>query len=351
MKFRKLGTTDLDLPLLSMGGLPKDPAERDRMASICLDQGVNHFDTADAQRGGEQNLGEALKGRRHEALINTSFDLRPGNSRSRADDEVRAPQTTRERIYASLEASLTALGTEYVDLYHIHHREPGIAPEEILEPMNDLVKEGKIRHIGESTYSSWRHAQTNAVAQFNGWTEMSYMQTYYSVLRRHVELESLPYCTENDVSMMVYHPLAYGFLTGKYGRGTPPLPEYTGTNPNRNLQFFKQDERSQDILEELTTYAAEHGYSIVQLSYAWLFAHRAVSTVITGADNADELVHNIKSVEWEMTPEERDEIDAISLWDGTSEEVEEPGDFRREYADGEFGRGFVTLGGRMEPQR
>lgn len=350
MKYRKLGSSDLDLPVMGMGQLPKDPAERDRMIRQCLDLGVNFFDTADASRGSEESLGEGLQGLRKDVTIATSFDLRPGNSRSNADAPLRAPQTPRERIFESLETSLKKLQTDYVDLYHIHHREPGVAPEEILEPLNDLVKQGKVRHIGCNGYASWRLAQTNELAKSHDWARMQYIEDYYAPTRRHVELEVLPYCTENQVSMLVYHGLDYDFLTGKYGRGTPPLPEPTGVNPSRNLQYKLQDERSLNVLDELTEYAQDKGYSIIQLTYAWLLAHPAVM-VMTGADNVEQLQHNVKAVDWDMTMEERDEIDRIAMWDGTSEEVEEPGDFRREYADGKFGRGFVTLAGRMPPQR
>jgi aryl-alcohol dehydrogenase-like predicted oxidoreductase len=350
MKYRKLGSSDLDLPIMGMGGLPKEPAERDRMIRQCLDLGINFFDTADAARGAEESLGEGIKDIRKDVLIATSFDLRPGNSRSNADAPLRPPQTPRERIFGSVETSLKKLQTDYVDLYHIHHREPGVAPEEILEPLDDLVKQGKVRYIGCNTYASWQLAQTNEVARSKGWKRMDYIEDYYAVTRRHVELEVLPYCTLNQVSMLVYHGLDYDFLTGKYGRGTPPLPEPTGVNPSRNLQFKLQDERSLNILDELTEYAQDKGYSIVQLAYAWLLAHPAV-VVMTGADNPEQLLHNVKSVDWDMTMEERDEIDRIAMWDGTSEDVEEPGDFRREYADGKFGRGFVTLAGRMPPQR
>ena len=145
MNYRKLGSTDLDLPVLGAGsGISriKDAAERDRMVGQCLDLGINFFDTADAYAGGEESLGEALKGRRQQAIINTSFDLRPGNSRSLANAPLRPPQTPRERIFSSVETSLKKLQTDYVDLYHIHHREPGVPPEVILEPLNDLVKQG-----------------------------------------------------------------------------------------------------------------------------------------------------------------------------------------------------------------
>ena len=350
MKYRKLGTTDLEIPVMGMGGLSKDPAERDRMVRTCLDLGINFLDTADASRGGEENLGEALKGIRKDVTIATSFDLRPGNSRSNVDAPLRAPQTHRERIFSSLETSLTKLQTDYVDMYHIHHREPGVAPEEILEPLNDLVRQGKVRYIGENTYAAWRHAQTNEVAKRHGWAEMVYLENYYAVTRRHAELELVPYCTENHVTMLVYHGLDYDFLTGQYGRGAPPLPEPTGINPGRNLQYRMQDPRAQAILEELTEYAEDHGYSIIQLAYAWLIAHPAVC-VMTGAETPEQLLHSVKAVDWEMTGEERDEIDAIAMWDGTAEEVEEPGDIRREYADGKFGRGFITLAGRMAPLR
>ena len=322
MRYRKLGSTDLDIPVMCMGGLPRDTGERDRLVRQCMDLGINVFDTADASRGGEENLGEAVKDIRKDVIIATSFDLRPGT-----------PDPTRMRRYAhrrrtgsgfsaaSKPASKSCRLTTWTSITFT--TVSPVAPEEILEPLNDLVKQGKARYIGENTYSAWRHAQTNCVAQANGWAEMVYLENYYAVTRRHPELELLPFCTENNVTMLVYHGLDYDFLTGQYGRGAPPLPEPTGVNPGRNLQYRMQDPRSLEILEELTEYGQDHGYSIIQLAYAWLLAHPAVC-VMTGAENTQQLLHNVKAVDWEMTKDERDEIDKIAMWDGTSEEVEEP---------------------------
>ncbi len=353
MEHRKLGSSDLELPVLGAGSgfsRIKDASERDRMVGLCLELGIKFFDTADAYLGGEEALGEALKGRRHQALINTSFDLRPGNSRSQADAPLRAPQTPRERIFSSVEISLKKLQTDYIDLYHIHHREPGVHPEVILEPLNDLVKQGKVRYIGEGNYAAWQHALTNAAARHHGWAEMQYIQSYYSVARRHAEMETLPYCTSDHVSMFATSALAYGFLSGRYSRGTP-VPEEGGVNPGRQLEYFMQSERHVNMLEELTEYAQDHGYTIGQLAYAWVLAHPAVSMAIVGESSEEALRSTVKALDWKMTREERDEIDRIALWDGTGDEVEEPGDHRREYSNGKFGRGFWTIEGRQPPQR
>src|SRR5262249_24387011 len=151
-----------------------------------------------------------------------------------------------------------------------------VPPEAVIEPLNDLVKQGKVRYVGCNTYASWQLAQSNEVARSNGWARMDYIEDYYALTRRHVELEVLPYCTLNQVSMLVYHGLDYEFLTRKYGRGLPPPELPTGVNPNLNLLYKLLDERWLDVLGELTEYAQEKGYSIVQLAYAWLLAHPAV---------------------------------------------------------------------------
>jgi aryl-alcohol dehydrogenase-like predicted oxidoreductase len=218
----------------------------------------------------------------------------------------------------SIERSLRKLRTDHVDLYQQHHPEPDIPPEAILEPLNELVEQGKVRFIGECNFSSWRHAQTNALAAQRGWPRMVSVQGYYNLLRRHVELEVLPFCTANDIGFIPYRPLADGWLTGKYAEGTS-----SPTRPRAAL--LQRDEQRREVLESLSTFARERGRSMVDLSFAWLLAHPAVSSVIAGISNVEQASANAAAAAWEMTREERDAVDAIVAWDGTGEEVEEPG--------------------------
>jgi aryl-alcohol dehydrogenase-like predicted oxidoreductase len=315
MLYRKLGSSDPDVSVIGLGAIGfgsriTEPTASARIIHTCLDLGVNFIDAADAYGEGkcEAHIGEALRGRRKEAIIATKFKL-----------SSRQGQSVAERIASSIEASLKKLQTDYVDLYQIHHLEPDVPHEEILGPLNDLVQLGKVRYIGQCNYSAWRHAQSNAVSERKGWAAMVSAQSYYNVLRRHVELELLPFCTENNVGFIPYRPLAWGWLSGKYRPGAA-VPE-----ARSRIEPLQNNERARAVLEELTIFARERGRSVLELAFAWLLAHPAVSTVIAGATTIEQVAANAGAADWQMSLEERDAVDAIAAWDGSGEEVEEPG--------------------------
>lgn len=323
MRYSNLGSSDLRVSVIGMGAINfaneeriTDVAESARIIRHGLDVGINFIDTADAYGHGqsEVHVGEALRGRRDEAIIATKFKL--SNFR---DGDPWPGATVRQRIINSIDRSLAKLQTDHVDLYQIHHPEPLIGHDEILEPLNELVTQGKVRYIGESNYSAWRHAQANAVADRNGWAPFVSVQGYYNLLRRHVELEVLPFCTANNVGFIPYRPLADGWLTGKYSAD----PEASATRPR--AAALQRDQRRREVIGELTAFAAARGRTMLDLSFAWLLAHPAVSSVIAGVSNEAQTEANAAAADWEMTRDERDAIDAIVAWDGTDEEVEEPG--------------------------
>jgi aryl-alcohol dehydrogenase-like predicted oxidoreductase len=322
VKYRMLGSSQLQVSVVGLGAINFGDPKRlgDHQASVAvihraLDEGVNFIDTADQYAHGESEtcVGKALAGRRRDAIIATKFKL---SDVSRGD--TREGETVRERIMRSVDASLRRLGTDYIDLYQIHHPEPDVPHEEILEPLSELVAQGKVRYIGESNYAAWRHAQSDAVSARHGWPTMVSCQGLYHLLRRHVELELLPFCTANSVGFLPYRPLAGGWLTGKYQAGSP-------VQSTRRVDAFSGDERSRQITAGLEAYAAAHGRTMLELSFGWLLAHPAVSSVIAGAMSPEQISANARAGSWELTLEERDEIDAIAAWDGTGKEVEEPG--------------------------
>ncbi len=324
MRYRNLGSSDLRVSVIGIGAINfaneeriTDIAESGRIINHALDLGINFIDTADAYGHGqsEVHVGEALRGRRDQAIIATKFKL--SNFR---DGDPWPGATVRQRIINSVDRSLAKLQTDHIDLYQIHHPEPLIAHDEILEPLNELVMQGKVRYIGESNYSAWRHAQANAVAERHGWAPFVSVQGYYNLLRRHVELEVLPFCTANNVGFIPYRPLADGWLSGKYSADA----EQASTTRPRAVALQAQ-QRRREVLTELTAFAAERGRSMLDLAFAWLLAHPAVGSVIAGVSNVAQTEANAAASGWEMTRVERDAIDAIVAWDGTSEEVEEPG--------------------------
>ncbi len=318
MEYRKLGSSDLDVSVIGLGTnnfgnadrIP-DPADSAKVIHACLDAGVNFIDTAPSYSNGtsEEHIGHGLKGRRQEAIVATKFQI-----------SKREGQSVRDRIKESTDLSLKRLQTDYVDLMQIHFPDPDVSQEEILEPMNGLVHQGKVRFIGECYYASWRHAQADAVSERNGWAKFVSAQSYYNLLRRQLELELLPFCTDNNIGFLPYFPLAGGWLTGKYS-GVSEVP----STARRMVGQLQGDEAARATLGKLDAFANERGHSMVELAFAWMLARPAVSSVIAGSMNDDQVAANAKAGEWHLSAEERAAVDDIAAWDGSGEEVESYG--------------------------
>jgi aryl-alcohol dehydrogenase-like predicted oxidoreductase len=323
MRYRRVGSSDLEASVIGLGainfGNPKrvpDAATSVRVIQAALDAGITFIDTAEAYSEGEseRHVGQALRGRRDGAIVASKFKL----SEYPAGDR-RSGRSVRDRIMISVEDSLRRLETDHIDLYQIHHPEPSIPHEEILEPLDELVRAGKVRYIGECNYAAWRHAQSDAVSAARGWPKMVSAQAYYNVLRRQVEPELLPFCTANDIGFIPYRPLATGFLTGKYRPGDPPRPG------RKSLAKLAEDPQARFVLDGLTSFAESRGHTLTELAFAWLLAHPALCSVIAGAMTEEQVRMNAAASDWEMTMAERDAVDEIARWDGSGEEVEEPG--------------------------
>lgn len=315
MQYRKLGSSGLDVSVIGLGtnnfGNPAripDPAVSKGVIDACIAAGINFIDTSDMYGEGhsEEHIGEAVKGKRNEVLLATKFNFRSLDG-----------QTAKQRIEASLETSLRKLQTDYVDLYQVHFPNPDLTNEEVMDALNDQVKDGKVRYVGECNYASWRNAQANDVAANNGWAQFVSSQNYYNLFRRQVELELLPYCTASNIGFLPYFPLAGGWLTGKYQSGT----EVAGS-ARRMVGQLQGDDLAKQRLAALEGWAKAHGHSVLDLAFAWLIAHPAVSSVIAGAMTPAQVAGNAAAGDWALTPEERDEVDALVEWDGTGEDIE-----------------------------
>jgi aryl-alcohol dehydrogenase-like predicted oxidoreductase len=315
MQYRKLGSSDLNVSVIGLGtnnfGNPQRITDHAASAAVinkCLDLGINFIDTADMYGGGqsEVHIGEALKSRRKEAILATKFNI------AKLEGE-----SIKDRINRKIDESLTALQTDYIDLYQIHFPGNDVPQEEILGTLNDVVASGKVRFIGECNYSGWRHAHADAVSEKNGWSRMVSSQNYYNVFRRQVELELLPFCQAQNVGFLPYFPLAGGWLTGKYKANDTP-----GESARRMVGQLQGDDAARATLDKLDAYAAEKGHTILELAFSWLLAHPAVSSVIAGAMTPEQVESNSTAGDWVLTDEERDAIDAIAGWDGSNEEIE-----------------------------
>jgi aryl-alcohol dehydrogenase-like predicted oxidoreductase len=317
MEYRQLGNSDLQVSMFGLGGNTFGPPRLEEEMSIrcvhhALDLGVNFVDTADMYGQGQSEvfLGKALKGKRHQMQIATKFNLR------NLDGE-----TARDRIMRKCEESLTKLQTDHIDLYQVHFPNPSVSAEELLDALAALVKAGKVRYIGEVNFSSWRHVQTTEAARRLGLPEMVSTQNHYNLLLRQVEQEVLPMCAAYKVGFLPNQALAGGFLTDKYAKGEPPPPGSRGAAGSPMVRHTRTQENDEKQ-DQLKRWAHANGHTMGELAFAWLLSHAEVSSVLAGVSSPDQVEANVRAISWTLTPEEKDEVDAICVGSDFIDRVE-----------------------------
>ena len=318
MDFRQLGRSGLAVPVLSYGtgtfggrgdlfrawGTTEVDEAR-RLVDICLEAGVNMFDTADAYSSGrsEEILGEAIQGRRDQVIIATKAFFRMG---SHSNDG----GTSRHHLIAACEASLRRLATDYIDLYQMHAFDALSPVEETLRALDDLITAGKVRYIGASNFSGWHLMKSLSASERYGWARYVSHQVYYSLIGREYEWELMPLGLDQGIGALIWSPLGWGRLTGKVRRNRP-LPEGRLADTARYGPPV-QDEllyKTVDILDELSR---ETGKSIPQLALNWLLQRPSVTSVIIGARNEEQLRDNLGAAGWNLTPEQVARLDAAT---------------------------------------
>ncbi len=308
MQYRHLGRSGLQVSTIGLGtnrfGGKVDQAGVNAIIDAAIDQGINLIDTADVYTEGnsERTLGEALKGKWHKVILATKGFNATGDG---PNDQ----GASRYHLIAAVEASLRRLQSDHIDLYQLHRYDDATPIEETLRALDDLVRSGKVRYIGASNYMAWQLARANLLAEFNHWTPFVSLQNHYHMFERELEREVLPYCTAHVVGILPYFPLAGGFLTGKYRRGAP-APAGSRGESSPYVQAYMTD-ANYDKLEKLEAWAAAREHTIGDLAHAWLLAHPAVSSVISGATRADQLQANAKSADWALSAAELAEVNAI----------------------------------------
>jgi aryl-alcohol dehydrogenase-like predicted oxidoreductase len=319
MEYRLLGGSGLKVPALSFGtgtfgGATEffkawgstEIAEARRLVDICLEAGVNLFDTADIYSDGrsEEVLGKALESRRDRALISTKTTFRLGDGPNDVG-------SSRYHLRQALEASLRRLGTDYVDIYHLHGFDALTPIEEVQETLNTFVREGKVRYIAASNFSGWHLMKSLAVAERYGWTRFVAHQVYYSLLAREYEWELMPLGLDQKVGALIWSPLGWGRLTGKLRRGQP-LPEVSRLHKTANMGPQVTDEHLYTVVDALDSAAAETGKSVPQIALNWLLQRPTVSSVIIGARTEEQLRQNLGAVGWNLTAEQVARLDKAS---------------------------------------
>lgn len=319
MRYNNLGRTglivsELCLGTMTFGGTDAgiwgkigrlEQDEADALVKASIEGGIDFIDTANIYSEGrsEQILGQSLRNlgiNRHEVTIATKVlgRITPG---------VNGAGASRGHIHDQVEASLKRLQTDHIDLYQIHGWDAATPMEETLDALDNLVRRGLVRYIGLSNWAAWQVAKAQGIAERKGNARIASLQSYYTIAGRDLERDVIPMLQSEGVGLMVWSPLAGGFLSGKFTR------EGEGEGRRANFDFPPVNkERAYDIIDVLRELAEAKGRTVAQLALGWLLHQPAVSSVIIGAKRPDQLADNLGAVDVELTAEELARLDAAS---------------------------------------
>lgn len=319
MEYRQLGQSGLKVSALSFGAGTfgggneffnawgaSGVDEATRIAGICLDAGINLFDTADIYSNGlsEEILGKAIAGKRQQLLVSTKATFR-------MKEGANSVGSSRHHLTESLEGSLRRLGTDYVDIYHMHGFDAVTPVEETLYTLDGFVRSGKVRYIACSNFSGWHLMKSLAVSERYGWTRYVGHQVYYSLIGRDYEWELMPLALDQKVGALIWSPLGWGRLTGKIRRGQP-LPEVSRLHKTAQMGPQPAAEYLHKVVDAIDEIGKETGKTVPQIALNWLLQRPTVSTVIVGARNEEQLRQNLDAAGWNLSGEQIGRLDAAS---------------------------------------
>ena len=310
MEQRRLGPSDLKVSAVGLGGNNfggrMDFAATRRVVHRALDAGITLIDTADLYNDGasEECLGQALGDRRKDVVLATKFGLLE-------DAEGRSAGASRRAVIAALEASLKRLRTDWIDLYQLHRPDAATPIEETLRALDDLVRAGKVRHIGCSNMSASELLAARDTARQHGLTAFACCQDQYNLVSREIEQDLIPAAQAAGLSLLPYFPLASGLLTGKYRRDAMPPGARLSYSTRHSDRFIS--ERNWQIVEELEAFCARRGRRLIELAFAWLLSKPMVASVIAGASTPELVDANVRAADaWTLSAEELAEADRIT---------------------------------------
>ena len=319
MEYRQLGYSGLKVPVLSFGTGTfgggneffkawgsSDVAEATRLVDICLEAGVNLFDTADIYSNGmsEEILGKAIAGKRNRVLISSKATFRMADGPNELG-------SSRYHLIQACEDSLRRLGVETIDIYHMHGFDALTPVEETLKTLDTLVQSGKVRYIACSNFSGWHLMKSLSVSERYGWARYVGHQVYYSLIGREYEWELMPLGLDQKVSALVWSPLGWGRLTGRIRRNAP-LPETSRLHKTADLGPPVQNEYLYKVVDALDEVAKETGKTVPQIALNWLLQRPTVANVIIGARDEKQLRQNLGAAGWSLTAEQIAKLDAAS---------------------------------------
>jgi aryl-alcohol dehydrogenase-like predicted oxidoreductase len=306
MELRRLGTSGLKVSAVGLGcnnfGMRIDQAQTQAVVDAALEAGITLFDTADIYGGSKSEvfLGEALKGKRNKAVIATKFANPMGEG-------AYLKGGSRRYIVSAVEASLKRLQTDHIDLYQMHVPDADTPIEETLRALDDLVRDGKVLYLGNSNFTGWQIADAEWISRTSKLDRFVSAQNLFSLLERGAAKEVLPACDHFGLGFLPFFPLASGLLTGKYKRGEA-APEGTRLAAWGARGQAALSERNLDRVEKLEAWASDQGHTLLELAFAWLLAHPAVSSVIAGATSPEQVHANAAAASWTLSAQDRDEV-------------------------------------------
>lgn len=320
MEFRQLGGSGFKVPVLSLGtgtfggGTAffkawgsTDAKGATRLVDICLDAGLNMFDSADVYSKGlaEEVLGAAIKGRRNKVIISTKATFRLGDGPNDVG-------SSRYHLIASIDESLKRLGTDHIDLFQLHGFDALTPVEEVLRTLDDMIRAGKIRYIGCSNFSGWHLMKSLAISEKYGLARHVAHQAYYSLIGRDYEWELMPLGLDQKVSAVVWSPLGWGRLTGKIRRGAP-LPQVSRLHETRDDGPPVSDDYVYRVVDAIDEVARETGKTVPQIALNWLLHRPTVANIIIGARDETQLKDNLGAVGWALTKAQIAKLDKASV--------------------------------------
>jgi aryl-alcohol dehydrogenase-like predicted oxidoreductase len=341
MEQRYLGRSGFKVPVLGFGAGTfggqgplfsawgnTDVGGARRIVDICLDAGVNLFDTADVYSSGasESILGAALKGRRHQAIVSTKLSLRSGDGPNDVG-------SSRHHLIEATNAALQRLGTDHIDILQLHAFDAMTPVEQVLGTLDDLVREGKVRYIGVSNFSGWQLMKSLAAADRLGLQRYVANQTYYSLVGRDYEWELMPLGLDQGVGAIVWSPLGWGRLTGKVRRGQP-LPAGSRLHETAGFAPPVDEERLYRVVDAMDEVAKETGKTLPQIALNWLLQRPTVASVLIGARDEAQLKQNLGALGWQLSADQAARLDTASAvtppypyypyWNGQFTELSAP---------------------------
>ena len=319
MENRQLGRSGLMVPVLTLGTGTfgggndffrawgaTDVAEASALVDICLEAGLTMFDTADVYSAGmaEEILAAAIKGRRDKVLISTKATFPMG-------DGPNEKGSSRQWLTTAVNASLKRLGTDYIDLFQLHGFDALTPQDETLRCLDDMIAAGKIRYTGGSNFSGWHMMKSLATSDRLGINRHCAHQAYYSLLGRDYEWDLMPLALDQGVGAVVWSPLGWGRLSGKYRR-SQPIDATSRAVQNGDSAPPVSDEKLYAVMDVLDAVAAETGKTVPQIALNWVLGRPSVATVIIGARNAAQLRDNLGATGWTLTLDQIARLDAAS---------------------------------------